>query len=71
MNKKNFVKRLVGVDKAPVVPATEPDWFDATVPPIWETAVALGATVPDAEWDALPTDLAKNLDAYLYRSRIP
>ena len=69
MDKNNATKPLVRIDDAAVVPATHPDSFDTTVPPIWETAIALGATVPETEWDALPTDLARNLDAYLYRSR--
>ena len=71
MDKNSFVTRLVSVDAAAVVPATEPDSFDTTVPPIWETAIALGGPVPDTEWEALPTDLAKNLDVYLSRSRTP
>lgn len=34
--------------------------------PIWEIAEAIAAEVPDAEWEKLPTDLARNLDHYLY-----
>jgi hypothetical protein len=63
------IKRLVRVDDATVVPAARPDSFDATAPLIWETAIALGAAVHDTEWDALPSDLARNLDVHLYRSR--
>lgn len=40
--------------------------YDPTVPPIWETVVAIGASVPEEEWDKVPRDLSKNLDHYLY-----
>ena len=34
--------------------------------PLSEVADELAADIPDAEWDKVPTDLAKNLDHYLY-----
>jgi Arc/MetJ-type ribon-helix-helix transcriptional regulator len=34
--------------------------------PIWETIVRLGRQVPDEEWARVPTDLAQNVDHYLY-----
>jgi hypothetical protein len=40
--------------------------YDPTVPPIWETVVAIGASIPEEEWDKVPRDLSKNLDHYLY-----
>jgi hypothetical protein len=40
--------------------------YDPTVPPIWETVVAIGARIPDEEWEKVPKDLSKNLDHYLY-----
>ena len=40
--------------------------YDPTVPPIWETVVAIGASVPEEEWEKVPRDLSKNLDHYLY-----
>lgn len=36
--------------------------------PIWELVQEIGAEVPEAEWNKVPTDLAKNLDKYLYGS---
>jgi putative addiction module CopG family antidote len=30
---------------------------------------SIANTVPDSEWAAVPTDLSKNLDRYLYGSR--
>ena len=34
--------------------------------PIWQFALELGQTIPDEELAALPKDLARNLDHYLY-----
>ena len=37
-----------------------------TAPPIWERIAELGKSIPEDEWDNVPTDLAENLDEYLY-----
>ena len=37
-------------------------------PPIWETIVSLGREVPEEDWSRIPTDLAQNVDHYLYGS---
>jgi hypothetical protein len=42
------------------------DEYDDSVPPVWEAIIELGASVPDEEWDRVPTDLAVNLRRYLY-----
>ena len=42
------------------------DGYDDSVPPIWESLIELGASVPAEEWDRIPTDLAANLHRYLY-----
>lgn len=34
--------------------------------PIWQQIVDLGESVPDAEWQRVPRDLARNLEHYLY-----
>lgn len=34
--------------------------------PIWEVIAALGRSVPPEELERLPTDLARNVDHYLY-----
>lgn len=39
---------------------------DKSARPIWEIAEEIAATVPDAEWAKLPTDLAANYKHYLY-----
>lgn len=44
------------------------DGYDDSVPPLWETIVELGASLPPEEWDRMPTDLAANLHRYLYGS---
>jgi antitoxin (DNA-binding transcriptional repressor) of toxin-antitoxin stability system len=36
--------------------------------PLDEVFSEIAAQVPDAEWERIPTDLAKNLDYYLYGS---
>ena len=36
--------------------------------PIWERVADISAQVPLEEWEALPKDLSKNLDHYLYGS---
>ena len=41
---------------------------DDSLRPIWESIIELGASVPSEEWDRVPTDLAANLDRYLYRT---
>lgn len=38
----------------------------ADAKPIWEIALELGARIPEDELDQIPTDLARNLDHYLY-----
>ena len=37
--------------------------------PIWVIAEAIGRSIPPAEWDRLPPDIAINLDRYLYGKR--
>jgi Arc/MetJ-type ribon-helix-helix transcriptional regulator len=37
-------------------------------PPIWETIASLGQQVPEDEWARIPTDMAQNVDHYLYGS---
>jgi hypothetical protein len=36
--------------------------------PAWERIVAIGQAVPQEVWDTIPSDLATNLDHYLYGS---
>ena len=34
--------------------------------PLWLSVIELGASLPPGEWDRVPSDLAANLDHYLY-----
>ena len=34
--------------------------------PLWQSIVELGASVPSEAWDRVPTNLAADLDHYLY-----
>jgi hypothetical protein len=36
--------------------------------PLWQQLIELSEEVPAEEWDKVPTDLAENLDHYLYGS---
>jgi hypothetical protein len=40
--------------------------YDDSVPPLWQSIIDLGASLPAEEWDRVPTDLASNLHRYLY-----
>ena len=35
--------------------------------PIWETIIKIGQSIPEEEWEGIPTDLARNLDRHLHR----
>ena len=38
---------------------------------LWEVLVAMGASVPEKDWEKVPKDLARNLDQYLYGPETP
>ena len=59
------LKRIVSVEGSQVQAAGDKP-FDPSVRPIWEVIEEIGASVPAAEWDKVPTDAAINLDHYLY-----
>ena len=40
--------------------------YDPDAPRIWEVIAQIGESVPVEEWDKVPTDLAENIDHYLY-----
>ena len=54
-------------------PATEPVAGAAdgaqTRQPIWEVIEEITASVPEEEWDKLPTDASEQLDHYIYGTR--
>lgn len=65
LSANGHLDRITRVDSL-VVEAPGEETYDSTVKPIWEQIIEIGATVPDEVWDQLPTDLAANLDHYLY-----
>lgn len=38
--------------------------YHPTAKPIWEVLVELGASVPESEWEKVPTDLSINFHHY-------
>jgi len=40
--------------------------YDDAHPPLWQAVLDLGARLPPETWDNVPSDLASNLDHYLY-----
>jgi hypothetical protein len=65
LQRNGKLKRVVSVKELHVKPAREKR-FDKNARPIWEIAEEIAATVPAAEWEKLPTDLAANYKHYLY-----
>lgn len=61
------LRRILRVDELDRRSSTD-DEFDDSAPAVWREVVELGASVPADEWDRVPTDLATNLDHYLYGS---
>lgn len=62
------LRRILRVDALERRPATADDEYDDSAPPLWQTVIDLGASLPPEEWDRVPTELAANLDHYLYGS---
>jgi hypothetical protein len=60
------LRRILRVDRLERQPALAEEEYDDSAPPLWESVVAIGAGVPSEEWDRVPSDLAANLDHYLY-----
>ena len=59
------LRRIKKIDRLEIrKPGERP--FDPTVEPIWKTVVKIGKSIPKEAWDDVPTDLASNLDHYLY-----
>jgi len=40
--------------------------YDDSHPPLWQSVIDLGASLPPEVWERVPEDLASNLDHYLY-----
>jgi hypothetical protein len=60
------LRRILRVDRLERRPASTEDEYDESAPPLWQSVVDIGARLPAEEWDRVPTDLAANLDHYLY-----
>ena len=56
---------LVTVDEPADTPFEEPE-FDPNAKPVWQVVLEIGASIPEEEWEKVPTDLSINLDHYLY-----
>jgi hypothetical protein len=46
--------------------AQDDEAYDDSLPPLWQSVIELGASLPAEVWDRVPEDLAANLDHYLY-----
>lgn len=62
------LRRIVRVDQLERRASTAEDEYDDSAPPLWQSVIDLGASLPPEDWDRVPTDLAANLDRYLYGS---
>ena len=59
------LRRISRVERFEERPLGEPR-FDPDATPIWDVVSKIGESVPEEEWGRVPTDLAANLDRYLY-----
>lgn len=62
------LRKIVRVDALQRRAASLEDEYDDSAPPLWQSVIDLGASLPPDDWDRLPTDLAGNLDHYLHGS---
>jgi hypothetical protein len=62
------LRRILRVDRVERRAATSDEDYDDSAPPLWQSVIDLGASLPPEEWGRIPTDLAANLDHYLYGS---
>ena len=62
---EKIVQQIRGISQEahPAPPAVE-DQDNPTPQPIWEILEEIGATVPESEWEKVPTDWSKNVDLY-------
>ncbi len=62
------LRKILRVDDLERRASTPDDEYDDSARPLWQSVIDLGASLPAEEWDRVPTDLAANLDHYLYGS---
>ena len=65
-NRDGALRKVLRVDMLERQPAEDEGEYDDSVPPLWQSIVSLGASLPPAEWDRVPRDLGASLDRYLY-----
>ena len=56
------LRRILRVDNLERRAATQDEEYDDSAPPLWQSVIDLGASLPPEDWERLPTDLAANLD---------
>jgi hypothetical protein len=62
------LRKILRVDVLERCAPTPDDESINSGPPLWQSVIELGASLPAEEWDRVPADLAANLDHYLYGS---
>jgi hypothetical protein len=60
---------LQQITKVERVQLVEPELAVTDRAPIWERLAAIGAALPAEAWNDVPTDLAMNVDRYLYGNK--
>jgi hypothetical protein len=60
---------LVQIALVDHVELIEPETLPVQKQPIWERLATIGAAVPAEAWNDVPTDLATNVDQYLYGTK--
>jgi hypothetical protein len=58
--------QIVRVERVELI---QPETLPVPERPIWERLAAIGAAVPADAWNEVPTDLATNVDRYLYGTK--
>jgi Arc/MetJ-type ribon-helix-helix transcriptional regulator len=58
----------VGLDLLEAQDFAHPTFAAPNELPIWEAITEIGKKIPTEEWEQLPSDLARNIDHYLYGS---
>ena len=61
-----LIRRLQQEQAQAPRPTPQKDAIGPKHKPVWERILERTATIPDEEWDKLPTDLAEQHDHYLY-----
>ena len=60
------LKQILNVESIEMI---APEVVEVDTTPIWKRLASIGADVPKDSWNAVPADLSKNVDRYLYGGR--